>query len=88
MTRYFMGMGRAETCGTGTAYVAVAVHMEIEEIESRPGGFILTKSINVNTGEIKYRIMWDGECINTTTSEKMARSLLNDFAPLPRKKKS
>lgn len=67
-------------------YTGVAVAMIIDVLEVRDG-FELRKASNMNNGEVKFRLFWDGECISTLTNEREARHLLNDFAPAPAKKR-
>ena len=66
-------------------YTGVAVAMVIDVLEVR-GGFELRKASNMNNGEVKYRLLWDGECVSTLTNEREAFALLDDFAPIPKKR--
>lgn len=59
--------------------------MVIDVIEEREG-FVLQRSTDNKTGNIKFRLFWDGECISTLADEKEARSLLNDFCPIQKKR--
>ena len=67
------------------AYTSVAVSMVIDVLEVR-GGFELRKASNMNSGEVKFRLFWDGECVSTLTNEREAFALLDDFAPIPKKR--
>lgn len=57
----------------------------VDVIEER-GGFVLQRSTDNHTNSVKYRLFWDGECVSTLTNEREARSLLDDFAPVPKKR--
>lgn len=67
------------------AYTSVAVSMVIDVLEVRDG-FELRKALNLNSGEAKFRLFWDGECISTLNNEREAFALLDDFAPIPKKR--
>lgn len=82
---YFMGSGRADTCRHGAEYQGTAVSVTKVELEKR-GDFLLYKVTDSTGSATKFRLFWDGECISTVSTEKEARSLLNDFCPLPKKK--
>ena len=73
-----------EAHGRG-AYTGVAVNMIIEVLEIR-GGFELRRASNMNNGDVKYRLFWDGECVSTLTNEREALALLDDFAPVTKKR--
>ena len=79
---YFMGNGRADTVGGGF-YTGKPIVLEV--LEER-GGFVLQKSSSETTGKVKFKILWDGECISILDNEKEARSMFNDFAPVEKKR--
>lgn len=57
----------------------------INVIEERDG-FVLQRSTDNHTHSVKYRLFWDGECVSTLPNEREALALLNDFAPVPKKR--
>ena len=59
--------------------------MVIDVIEERDG-FVLQRATDNKTGNVKFKLFWDGECISTLTNEKEAVSLLNDFCPVQKKR--
>ena len=66
------------------AYTGKPATLKEVDIETR-GEFILYKVQNAAGEIIKFLLKWDGECISTVYDEKEARSLLDDFAPIPKK---
>ena len=67
------------------AYVGKPSTLKEVDIETR-GEFILYSVENAAGEVIKFILKWDGKCISTLYDEKEARSLLDDFAPIQKKR--
>lgn len=67
------------------AYVGKPYMLEEVDIETR-GEFILYKVQNTAGEIVKFILKWDGECVSTLYDEKEARSLLDDFAPIQKRR--
>ena len=67
------------------AYTGKPFELKEATLEAR-GEFILYSMENTAGEIIKYILKWDGECISTLYDEKEARSLLDDFAPIQKRR--
>ena len=74
-------------CADHSAGTYVSKPFELKEatLEAR-GEFILCSMENTAGDIVKYILKWDGECISTLYDEKEARSLLDDFAPIQKRR--
>lgn len=67
------------------AYVGKPFELEEVTLEAR-GEFILYSMKNTAGEIVKFILKWDGECVSTLYDEKEARSLLDDFAPIQKRR--
>lgn len=84
-TKYDYGYTEASGAKGKGSYTSVAVAVVIEVIAERCD-FELRRVFNMNNGETKFRLFWDGECVSTLTNEREAFALLDDFCPIPKKR--